>query len=281
MGIGRKETGVPFLKGPFCLRTPMLVLQPRDSPCSVLHPHLNSPRLSSHLLCCYCWVTKFCLWNPMDCIIPGFPVLHYLPGFALTRVHWVGDAIQPSHPLLSPSPPAPNLSQHEGLFQWVSSSHQWPKYWSFSFSIRPSNEYSGVISFRINWFDFLAVQGTLKSLLQHHNSLKSCKKVHSKFTTPRKLIYVQKMFLSKGLSRVFFSTTIQKHHSNQERKYRVNWHHLETLSMYRRCSHTKPLTSLLACHVPTAMLRVGRVTGVWVPPFRLSVQEAEMSSNNP
>ena len=77
-------------------------------------------------------------------------------------VHWVGDAIQPSHSLLFPSPPAFNLSQHQGLFQWVSSSYHWPKYWSFSFSIGPPNEYSGLISFRIDWFDLLAVQGTLK-----------------------------------------------------------------------------------------------------------------------
>ena len=76
---------------------------------------------------------------------------------------------QECHPTISssvaPSPPALNLSQHQGLFQWVSSSHQWPKYCSFSFSISPSNEYSGLISFRIDWFDLLAVQGTLKSLL--------------------------------------------------------------------------------------------------------------------
>ena len=83
---------------------------------------------------------------------------------------WVGDAIQPSHPLSSPSPPAFNLSQHQGLFQWVSFSHQVPKYWSFSFSIIPSNEYSGHISFKMNWFDLVAVQGTLQSLLQHHSS---------------------------------------------------------------------------------------------------------------
>ena len=202
MGMGRKETGVPFLKGPFSLCTPMSVLQPRDSPCFVLHPHLNSPRLSSYLLCYCCLVTKLCICSPMNCSMPGFPVLHYLPDFALTHVHWVGDAIQPSHPLLSPSPLASNLSQHEGLFQWVSSSHQWPQYWSFSFSISPSNEYSGLISFRIDLFDFLAVQGTLKSLLQHHNSkasLKSGNKVHSEFTSPRNLIYVQKMFLYQAL----------------------------------------------------------------------------------
>ena len=82
----------------------------------------------------------------------------------------IGDAIQPSHPLLSPSPPAFNLSQHQGLFQWVGSSHQWPKYWSFRFNISPSNEYSELISFRMDWLDLLAVQQTLKSLLQHHSS---------------------------------------------------------------------------------------------------------------
>ena len=86
----------------------------------------------------------------------------------LKHVHWVGDAIQSSHPLLSSSPPAFNLSQLQGLFQW---GHiRWPKYWSFSFSISPSNEYSGLISFRMDWLDLLAVQGTPKSLLQHHSS---------------------------------------------------------------------------------------------------------------
>ena len=110
------------------------------------------------------------LCDPMDCSMPGLPVQHQLPEFIQTHVHWVGDAIQPSHPLSSPSPPALNLSQHQGLFQWVSSSHQMAKYWSFSFSISPSNEHSGLISFRIDWFDLLVVQGTLKSLLQHHSS---------------------------------------------------------------------------------------------------------------
>ena len=102
--------------------------------------------------------------------MPGFPVLHHLPKLAQTHVHWVRDVIQLSRPLLSPSPPAFYLFQHLGLFQWVRSSIRWPKYWSFSFSISPSSEYSGLISFRIDWFDFLAVQGTLKSFLQHHSS---------------------------------------------------------------------------------------------------------------
>ena len=110
------------------------------------------------------------LCDPMDCSTPGLPVHHQLPEFAQTHVHWVGEAIQPSHPLSSPSPPAFNLSQHQGLFKWVSSLHQVAKVLSFSFSISPSNKYSGLISFRTDWLDLLAVQGTLKSLLQHHSS---------------------------------------------------------------------------------------------------------------
>ena len=78
--------------------------------------------------------------------------------------------IQPSRPLLSPSPLALSLAQHQGLFQRVGSSHQVAKYWSFSFSISPSNEYSGLTSFRMDWFDLFAVQWTLKSLILHHNS---------------------------------------------------------------------------------------------------------------
>ena len=119
---------------------------------------INSVQFSS--------VTQSCptLWDPMNRSRPGFPES------TQTYVHRVSDAIQPSHPLSSPSPPAPNPSQHQSLFQWVSSSHQsigWPKHWSFSFS--PSNEYSGLISFRADWFDLLAVQGAFKSLLQHHS----------------------------------------------------------------------------------------------------------------
>ena len=99
---------------------------------------------------------------------------------AQTHVHWVSDAIQKSHPLSSPSPPTFNLSQHQGLFKWSVLPIRWPKHWSFSFSISPSNEYSRLISFRIDWFDLLAVQGTLKSLLQHHSS-KASILLHSAF----------------------------------------------------------------------------------------------------
>ena len=107
--------------------------------------------------------------QPMDCSMTRFPVYHQLPELTQTHAHQVGDAIQTSHHLPSPSP-AISLSQHQGLFQWVSLLLSWPKYWSFSFSISPSNEYSGLISFGIDWLDLLAVQGTLNSLLQHHKS---------------------------------------------------------------------------------------------------------------
>ena len=106
----------------------------------------------------------------MDCSMPGLPVHHQLPEFTEIHAHCVSDAIQQSHPLSSPSPPAFNLSQHQGLFQWVGSSHQVAKVLEFQFSISPSNAYLGLISFGIDWLDLLTVQGTLKSLLQHHSS---------------------------------------------------------------------------------------------------------------
>jgi len=113
------------------------------------------------------------LWfNLMDCSMPVFPVLHCFSKFTQTHLHWVGSAIQPSHPLSSPSPPALILSQHQGFFQWVSSSHQVVKvlelqHQYFQWVFR------GLISFRIDWFDLPTVQGTLKSLLQYHNLIVS------------------------------------------------------------------------------------------------------------
>ena len=122
------------------------------------------------LICCFS-VAQSCLTlcDPINCSSPGFPVLHHLPELGQTHVHWVSGAIQTFHPLLSPSP-AFSLSQHQSRFQWISCFQciRWPKYWSFSIS--PSNDYSGLISFRIDWFNLLALQGTLKSLLQHHSS---------------------------------------------------------------------------------------------------------------
>ena len=112
--------------------------------------------------------TQSCLTlcDPMNCSTPGLLVHHQLPEFTQTHVHRVSDAIQPSHPLSSPSPPAPNPSQFR-VFSNGSALHmRWPKYWSFSFRIIPSKEIPGLISFRMDWLDLLAVQGTLKSLLQ-------------------------------------------------------------------------------------------------------------------
>ena len=116
----------------------------------------------------------------MDCSTPGFLVLHHLLEFAQTPVYQVGDAIHSSHPLLSPSPPAFNLSQHQSLFKWVISSHQVAKVLAFSFSIIPSKAHPGLMSFGMDWLDLLTVQGTVKSLLRHH-SLKASILQHSAF----------------------------------------------------------------------------------------------------
>ena len=105
------------------------------------------------------------LCNPMDCSMPGFPVHYQLPELDQTHVHRVSDAIQSSHPLLSSIFPSIKVFTNESVLHI-----RWPKYWNFSFSISPSNEYSGLISFRMDLLDFLLVQGTLKGLLQHHSS---------------------------------------------------------------------------------------------------------------
>ena len=132
-------------------------------------------RYKSNKICCCCSVTQSCptLWNPMDNSTPGFPVLHYLPESAKTHMHWVGDTIQPSYPLLTPSPPTLNLSQHQGLFQWVSSSHKVAKV----LELQPQ---SSVFPMRIkDWFP-LGLTGLIS-------------------------------LLSKGLSRIFSNITVWKH----------------------------------------------------------------------
>ena len=106
----------------------------------------------------------------MDCSMLGLPVHHHILEFTQTHVHWVSDAIQPSHPLSSPFRLAFNLSQLRVFSDESVCCIRCPKYWSFSFNISPSNEYSGLISFRMDWLNLLTVQGTLKSLLQHHSS---------------------------------------------------------------------------------------------------------------
>ena len=120
------------------------------------------------------------LCDPMNRSTPGFPVHHQLLEFTQTHVHRVGDAIQPSHPLLSPSPPAPNPSQHQGLFHWVSSSHEVAKVLEFQLQHQSFQWTSR--TFRIDWLDLLAVQGTLKSLLQHHSSKASILQCSAFFT---------------------------------------------------------------------------------------------------
>ena len=125
-----------------------------------------------HEVFCCRSVTKSCptLPDPTDCSTPGFPVPRYFLEFAQVHVHWIGDAIQSSHPLSSPAPYAFSLSRHQGLFQWVSSSHQVAKVLEFQLQHQSFQWILGLISFWIDWFDPLAVQGTLKSLLQHHSS---------------------------------------------------------------------------------------------------------------
>ena len=122
------------------------------------------------------------LCDPMNHSTPGLPVCHHLPEFTQTHVHRAGDAIQPSHPLSSPSPPAPNPSQLRLFSNESTLRMRLPKYWSFSFSVISSKKHPGLISFRMDWLDLLAVQGTLKSLLQHHSSKASILR-HSAFFT--------------------------------------------------------------------------------------------------
>ena len=149
----------------------------------------------------------------MNCSTPGLPVHHQLPEFTQTHIHWVSDAIQPSHPLLSPSPPAFILSQHY-IFSNESVLHiRWPKYWSFSFRISPSDEYLGLISFTIDWLDLLALQGTLKSLFQHHSSKASvlwssvffmAQLSHPYMTTGKAIPLTRWTFVGKVMPLLFF-----------------------------------------------------------------------------
>ena len=122
------------------------------------------------------------LCDPMKHSTPGLPVHHHILEFTQTHIFRVSDAIQPSHPLSSPSPLALNPSQHQSLFQWVNSLPEWPKYWSFSFSIIPSKEHQGLIFFGMDWLDLLAAQGTLKSLLQYYSSKASILRCSAFFT---------------------------------------------------------------------------------------------------
>ena len=125
-----------------------------------------------HTLHQFSLVAQSCLTlcDPMDCSTPGFPVHHQLLELTQTHAHHIVDSIQPSHPLPSPSPPTFNLPSIRVFSNESVLRIRWPEHWSFSFSINPSSEHPGLISFRMDWVDLLAVQGTLKSLLQHHCS---------------------------------------------------------------------------------------------------------------
>ena len=142
---------------------------------------------------------------------PGLPVHHQLQEFTQTHGHRVRDAIQPSHPLSSPSPPAPKPSQHQS-FPMSTLRMRWPKYWGFSFSIIPSKEIPGLISFRMDWLDLLEVQGTLKSLPQHHSSKASILQrsafftvqlSHPYMTTGKTIALTRRTFVGKVMSLLF------------------------------------------------------------------------------
>ena len=148
----------------------------------------------------------------MACSMPGFPVHYQLPELAQTHVHWVSDTIQPSHPLLSPSPPASVLPSIRVFSNESVLPIRWPKYWSFSFKIRSTNEHPGLISFRMDWLDLLSFQGTLKRLLQHHSSKASILQ-HSAFfivqlshpymTTGKTIALTRWTFVDKWMSLLF------------------------------------------------------------------------------
>ena len=149
------------------------------------------------------------LCDLMNCSTPGLCVHHRLPEFTQTHVHWVSDSIQPSHPLSSSSPSALNLSQHQVFSNESALRIRWPKYWSFSFNISPYNEHPGLISFRMDWLDLLAVQGTLKSLLQYHSSkadILRCSAFflvqlsHPYMTTGKTIALTRQTFLGKVMS---------------------------------------------------------------------------------
>ena len=148
----------------------------------------------------------------MNCSTPGFPLHHQLLEFTQTHVHRVRDAIQPSHPQSSPSPPDPNPPSIRVFSNESTLRMRWPKYWSFSFSIIPSKEIPGLISFRMDWLDLLAVQGILKSLLQHHSSKASVLQCsafftvqlsHPYMTTGKTIALTRWTFVGKVMSLLF------------------------------------------------------------------------------
>jgi len=149
----------------------------------------------SHLWVRFSSIAQLCptVCNPMDCTTSGLPVHHQLLEFTQTRVHWVGDAIQPSHPLSSPSPPAFSLSPHQGFSNESVLCIRWPTYWSFNFNISPPNEYSGLISFRTDWLDLLAVQASIL----WHSALFIVQLSHPYMTTGKTIAWLDGPLLAK------------------------------------------------------------------------------------
>ena len=173
--------------------------QRESYPCGSLN-HFSSVQFSHSVMSALCY--------PMESSKPGFPVYHQLPELIQTHVHPIGDAILCCHLLLLPST-FPNICifSNESVF-----CNRWPKYWSFSFSISPSNEHPGLISFRMDWLDLLAAQGTLKSLLQHHSSKASIlwysaffivQLSHSYMTTGKIIALTRQIFVGKVMSLLF------------------------------------------------------------------------------
>ena len=184
----------------------------------------------------------------MDYNIPGFLVLHDLLELAQTHVHWVGDVIQLSHPLLPPAPHAFDLSQHQGLFQWVNSLNQVAKVLEFQLKLQSFHEYSRLISFRMDLLDVLIVQGTLKSLLQHHSSeapvfqhpaFLMVQLSHPYMTTGKIIALIMWNFVGKLMSLFFWVQTCMvfnkwhKHHDNENFANFWKPHHFKVENNFR------------------------------------------------
>ena len=199
----------------------------------------------------------------MNHSMPGLPVYHQLPESIQTHVHWVSDAIQPSQPLLSPSPPAFHLSQHQGLFQWVSSSHQVAKVLEFQLQHQSFQWTPGLISFRMDWLDLLAVQGTLKSLLQHHSSKASLlwssaffivQHSHPYVTTGKTIALTRRTFVGKVMSLLLFFCLFICFTLQYCIGFTIDWHESATAVHVNAPPTSLPIPSLwaISVHQPQA-----------------------------
>ena len=203
-------------------------------------------------------VAQLCptLWDPMNRSTLGLSVHHQLPKSTKTHVHCVGDAIQPSHPLSSPSPPAFNLSQHQSLFQWVSSLHQMTKVLELQLHHQSFQWIFRTISFRVDWLDLLAVQGTLKSLLQNLSSKASILQ-HSAFCSHFLTVInndaVNTLFINFGESQLISSAYILNVITCKECEHFSNpWHSLHNCFLERLLTHIFPAAACECLPAPPA-----------------------------